>query len=140
MSSGSLAAHSLTVGGQIAWLNYDQLPATGGSRPLLSRMPSRKPLLSPRPATRSAAKYAATANTGLSYASFLVGQIDKTSFTQYLRQEFGSRFRAISPYVQDNWKVNDKLTLDLGLRFDYFPPLRENIDNRASSTRPYRIP
>ena len=42
----------------------------------------------------------------LSYASFLIGQIDKRSFTQYLQQEFGARFRAISPYVQDNWKVN----------------------------------
>ena len=49
-------------------------------------------------------KYAATSGTGLSYASFLVGEIDKGSFTQYLQQEFGARFRAISPYAQDTGK------------------------------------
>ena len=50
---------------------------------------------------------------------------------QYAVQEFGSRFRAISPYIQDNWKVSDRLTLDLGLRYDYFPTLRENKDNQS---------
>ncbi len=75
--------------------------------------------------------YAATSNTGYSYASFLIGQIDKGSLTQNLVQEFNSRFRAISPYVQDNWKVNEKLTLDLGLRWDYFPTLLEAHDNMS---------
>ena len=74
-------------------------------------------------------------NTGLSYASFLVGQIDKTSFTQYLQQEFGARFRAISPYVQDNWRVTSKLTLDLGLRYDFFPSVTE-VHNAGSFFSP----
>ena len=78
---------------------------------------------------------ATVTNTGAAYASFLVGQIDKGSFTQYVQQEFGARFRAISPYVQDNWKVNSKLTLDLGLRYDFFPSVTEVHNNRASSTR-----
>jgi hypothetical protein len=73
----------------------------------------------------SKGSYTAFANTGLSYASFLVGETDKGSFTQYLQSEFGARFRAISPYVQDNWKVSSKLTLDLGLRYDYFPSITE---------------
>ena len=33
--------------------------------------------------------------------------------------------------MQDNWKVTDKLTLDLGVRYDFFPTLRENKDNQS---------
>jgi hypothetical protein len=35
------------------------------------------------------------------------------------------RERSISPYIQDNWKVSSKLTLDLGLRYDFFPSVKE---------------
>jgi hypothetical protein len=125
-----LGKHSITAGGQIAWLNYDQIPATGGSTPvtLASAVTETAAL---NPSTNAKPAYAATANTGAAYASFLIGQIDKTSFTQYNVLEFGSRFRAVSPYVQDNWKINNKLTLDIGLRWDYFPTLRENKDNQS---------
>ena len=119
--------HALTIGGQIAWMLYDQIPATGGSTPLtLAETQTETAAINASSNTTPA--YAATSNTGLAYASFLIGQNDKPSFTSYSRQEFGSRFRAISPYIQDNWKVTPKLTLDVGVRFDYFPPLRENVD------------
>ncbi len=122
-----LGKHSLTFGGQIAWLLYDQIPATGGSTPLtLAEAVTETAALNP--STNAKPSYAATSNTGQSYASFLIGQNNQPSFTTYLRQEFGSRFRAISPYVQDNWKVTSKLTVDVGVRYDYFPPLRENVD------------
>ena len=121
-----LGKHSLTVGGQIAWLLYDQIPATGGSTPLtLAETQTETAAITP--SSNATPAYAATSNTGLAYASFLIGQNDKPSYTAYARQEFGSRFRAISPYIQDNWKVNSKLTLDIGVRYDYFPPLRENV-------------
>ena len=48
-----------------------------------------------------------------------------------LQQEFGARFRAISPYVQDNWKVNSKLTLDVGIRYDFFPSVTEVHNNMS---------
>jgi hypothetical protein len=126
----NIGRHSLTFGAQIAWLNYDQIPATGGSSPLtLAAAVTETAALTP--STNAKPSYAATANTGAAYASFLVGQIDKTSFTSYQVQEFGSRFRAVSPYVQDNWKVSNNLTLDLGFRWDFFPTLRENRDNQS---------
>jgi hypothetical protein len=40
----------------------------------------------------------------------------------------GGRYRPIAPYVEDSFKVTPKLTLDLGLRWDYLPPYREVKD------------
>ena len=119
-----LGRHSLTIGGQIAWLQYQQTPANTGTTPLtLSNSPTETAAITP--SSNSKPAYAATSNTGLAYASFLVGQIDSAKLTQYLIPEYGARFRAISPYVQDNWKVTPKLTLDLGLRYDFYPSYRE---------------
>jgi len=125
-----LGKHSLTIGGQIAWLQYQQTPASGGTTPLtLSNSPTETAGINA--SSNSKPAYAATSNTGLAYASFLVGQIDKASLTQYVVPEYGARFRAISPYVQDNWKVTPKLTLDLGLRYDFYPSYHEAHDHMS---------
>ncbi len=119
--------HTFTIGGQTAWLLYNVINATGGSTPLT--------LAESGTETAGIAKGATISGTGQPYASFLIGQNDKVSFTQYLQQEFGARFRAISPYVQDNWKVTSKLTLDLGLRYDFFPSVTE-VHNAGSFFSP----
>ena len=120
----NVGKHSFTFGGQVAWLQYNVVNATNGSTPitLANAITETAGINS---SSNASPKYVATTGTGLAYASFLVGEIDKGSFTQYLQQEFGARFRAISPYFQDNWKVTSKLTLDLGLRYDYFPSVTE---------------
>ena len=116
--------HTLTAGLNLAWMLYNVVNAQGGSTPLtLANSVNETAELTA--SSNAAPKYTATPGTGAAYASFLVGQIDKASFTQYVQTEFGTRFRPISPYVQDNWKVNEKLTLDLGLRWDYYPTLTE---------------
>jgi hypothetical protein len=126
--------HTLTFGGQSAWMLYNVINDTTGTSPLvLSNSVNETAALNA--SSNSSPKYAATANTGQAYASFLVGQIDSVSYTQYLQQEFGARFRAISPYVQDNWKVNSKLTLDLGLRYDFYPSITE-VHNAESFFNP----
>jgi hypothetical protein len=117
-------SHTLTVGGQSAWLLYNTISATGNSTPLtLANAVTETEGLNNA--------FTAISGTGLSYASFLIGEIDKPSFTQYVQQEFGARFRAISPYIQDNWKVNSKLTLDLGVRYDFFPTVTEVHNNMS---------
>jgi hypothetical protein len=110
--------HLLTFGTQVAWLQYQYTLDAGGSSPLI---------LAANTSETAGYTSGTTINTGegLSYASFLVGQIDAGSLTQNAVQETGARFRPISPYVQDDWKVSHKLTLNLGLRYDFFPSYRE---------------
>jgi hypothetical protein len=38
----------------------------------------------------------------------------------------------IAGYVQDDWKVTPKLTLNLGLRYDYFSPIKETNGGQAN--------
>jgi len=69
-----------------------------------------------------------TASSGFSYASFLLGAVDSTSVTLQPFSDVGSRYHTVSPYVQDDFRVTPKLTLNLGLRWDYLPGFREVLD------------
>jgi hypothetical protein len=127
--------HTFTFGGQVAWLLYNVINATGGSTPItLAAAVTETEVINPSP-NPAKPVIVGSSSTGDSYASFLLGQIDKTSFTQYVQQEFGGRFRAISPYAQDNWKISSKLTLDLGLRYDFYPTVTE-VHNAGSFFNP----
>ena len=119
--------HSWTYGGQTAWLLYNVLSATGGTTPLTLATA----VTETSNFVGKAGSFSIAPSEGSSYASFLIGQIDKASFTQYLQSELGTRFRAISGYVQDNYKATSKLTLDLGVRYDFFPSLREVHDAQS---------
>ena len=79
----------------------------------------------------------AAAPSGYSYASFLLGAVggstgNDTSTPSLGLQpvsEEGGRYKVASPYVQDSYKITQKLTLDLGLRWDYLPPYHEVKDH-----------
>jgi hypothetical protein len=121
----TVGKHSFTFGGQVAWLLYNTFAATGGTTPMtLANQVTETASL----ASTGTTNYT-TGSGGQPYASFLLGQIDTASLTDYsAHPEYGMRERAISPYIQDNWKITPKLTLDLGLRYDFFPSMREVKD------------
>jgi len=59
--------------------------------------------------------------TGDSMASFLLGTSSGVS-QDFLLVWPGIRAIEIGSFVQDDWKVNARLTLNLGLRYEYTPP------------------
>jgi hypothetical protein len=63
------------------------------------------------------------AGTGSSFATFLLGAVGSASATTHLAEDHTSY--SISGFVQDDWKVGRRLTLNLGLRYDYQAPPKE---------------
>jgi len=60
--------------------------------------------------------FANTASSGFGYASFFLGAANSVSTAAPARFRLGTHSMAF--YVQDNWKITRKLTLDYGLRYD----------------------
>jgi hypothetical protein len=69
----------------------------------------------------------ATAGSGNAFASFLIGYPSSTNRQKYLMPPGSPKYRWIEPdvFVQDDWRVNRWLTLNLGFRWDYFSPMVE---------------
>jgi len=67
--------------------------------------------------------------TGYGYASFLLGAVDPVTLPLQNVATIYSRIKAVAPFVEDSFKVNSKLVIDYGLRFDYLPPLHEKFNH-----------
>ncbi|HEX8847152.1 MAG TPA: TonB-dependent receptor [Pyrinomonadaceae bacterium] len=66
----------------------------------------------------------AVGQTGLAFADFLLGRADSYSEDQFdvtVNLRFGRR----EFFVQDTWRVRPNLTLDLGVRYQYFVPVTD---------------
>jgi hypothetical protein len=61
--------------------------------------------------------------TGDQFANFYLGLGNYNN--QLNRGLFYARSKEYSGYFQDNWRVSPRLTLNLGLRYDFFPPYTE---------------
>jgi len=63
-------------------------------------------------------------STGNGFADFLLGRI--ASFDQTNQQaKYYNRYKILEPYIQDDWHVTKKLTLNLGLRVSLYGTYRE---------------
>jgi hypothetical protein len=67
---------------------------------------------------------------GSSEADFFLGAVSRTG--RGVTNLWGHRKYILGFYVQDDWRATDKLTLNLGLRWEYHDPLKEVYDRQAN--------
>jgi outer membrane receptor protein involved in Fe transport len=79
---------------------------------------------------RDAVTNQCTGNTGSSYADFLLGYVQASQLTNV--HFVDQRLWMLSGFVQDDWKVSSKLTLNLGLRYDFATPALEGNNEMAN--------
>jgi len=122
--------HSLTFGFTYQFLQVNaQLPATYSGGLYLNYN------------AISTANYNSNASalstaSGYGYASYLLGAVGGTpTLAIQPVPEIGSRYKPFAPYISDNFKVTQKLTVDMGLRWDYLPPYHE-VNNHFSFLNP----
>lgn len=124
--------HAITFGGQIQWLqdNY-KYPNNSSSFPM-SYTFSNAEVAGYYPITDTTrAGLIDTSDTGLAYASFLLGSVNSSSLQTTSLPETGARYKTFAPYIQDDYKVTKNLTVNLGLRWELWTPFHE-VHDRAS--------
>ena len=120
--------HNITFGAQVQWLQSNGAAFGGFSKTISLEYDAYDTEVG-------------TTNTppnGDAYASFLVGAVYSGNVTTQAITDAGARYRPMAPYIQDNWQVSSKLTLNLGFRYDYLQPFHE-VKNRISFLNPTTI-
>lgn len=72
----------------------------------------------------SGSSYSSVPRTGHNSANLFLGLANYYQVV-YSQKMYRFRDREFSVYLQDNWKLSSRLTLNLGLRYEYHPPLWE---------------
>jgi len=85
------------------------------------------------PGTRGDLTFTGIFTGGLSYADGLLGATQYTQLTNVFFVD--QRLWMASGFVEDDWKVSPKLTLNLGLRYDFAAPAVEG-QNRMANFNP----
>ena len=70
-------------------------------------------------------------NSGDSFADLLLGTFSSTNYT--IAASYALQQIYIAPWVQDDWRVNNKLTVNLGLRWDLESPYTERFNKLVTT-------
>ncbi len=74
--------------------------------------------------------------TGSGVADLIMGDSNKFRFSPDWDTSYYRWYRAV--YAQDDWKYNSKLTINLGLRYDYIQP-ESNVWGALANFQPYTM-
>jgi hypothetical protein len=115
--------HSVTFGAQMQWLQANEKTRTYGSLATwnFSNVQTQGFSATGTPISTS----------GNAYASFLLGALNSALVQQDSVVETGGRYRDFSWWLQDNYKLSQRLTLNLGLRHDIWSPYVEVLDRES---------
>jgi hypothetical protein len=69
-------------------------------------------------------------NTGAALADMLLGYVDFSGLNQYPR--FYTRQSNYSFFAQDNWRASRHLTVNIGLRYEYWTPFADKRDQLSN--------
>lgn len=128
-----------SVEGQNIYQILDNLTKIAGNHSLkfgVSLQNFRIRFLQP-PASRGAYSFSGlytstpgVSNTGFGVADFLADQMNGASITN--EPIFNMEWRYDSAYAEDHWEVLPRLTINYGLRYDYFQPYKEQANQMGN--------
>ena len=132
--------HNISAGIQYEWYQFNSALPTGGITINFKFDTSTSAMFKgqdgPGAATQSYGSSSVTTTSGNAYAGYLQGA---TTFAYVADQSaygiLGGRFKAASPYVQDDWRIKQNLMLNLGLRWDVYGAYHE-VQNRMTFFNP----
>jgi hypothetical protein len=75
---------------------------------------------------------ATSGNIGSPFAAFLLGIPDISNLTTVMNPDSFGYASHYNVYIQDNWKVTQRLTINYGLRYEYHPNYRDHYNNTAN--------
>ena len=115
------AGHFFRVGGEVSWHRWNRLdnPLGAGSQTFAGV------------ATSLYAAGRPVAGTGYDLADFLLGSA-QSSRIQYGNTDHYLRNREFALFLNDNWRMHSRLTLQWGVRYQFFEPLVERYDRLAN--------
>ncbi len=119
--------HSIRFGGELRWDNYNQIG---------NQFARGAFLFEPNATGLPTAAGTLTANTGNSFADFLLGYCKRCEVAVTLASaDFMARSTYL--YVDDSWKVSPKLTVNMGLRYEYTPPWLDRSGKLVNIDAPF---
>ena len=122
--------HNLTLGGQYVRLEYNYIKVATNSGPMgFTFSPTETGLF-----TGTNGASGISSSSGAAFASYMLGAVHASTVTANY-PETGSRYNDSSYWVQDDYKVSPRLTVNLGVRWDIFPPYAE-VHNQYTYLNP----
>jgi len=108
----TMGKHTLTAGGQLIFAQKNEInPAIGAATGDLQGI-------------LTFSNEASVFTTGNAFADFLAGDI-KTFQQDSNQMAYHNHYQTAEPYLQDDWRVSPRLTLNLGLRLSLFGTYHE---------------
>ncbi len=117
----TFAGHHFRIGGEVAWNRRNQLGNPEGAGVQVFAGVATSAYGSGRPVS----------GTGYDFADFLLG-LAQSSRIQYGNSDHYLRAPEYSLFINDNWRIHSRLTLQWGLRYEYVAPWVELYDRMAN--------